>query len=716
MKTLSNFQAFDMEIRYLHEDNGIVALELVPKALVSQRATHRETIDDEPVMRPLTKVFGGGNEAVKRISLTQLKVQGDVNTGNMTGGSTLLDSATTHQLRYVDQKVQTEGKRTTILTELCDDRGLEVIHHLSFYEDEPYVEISTEVANNSDQTLTLEMLASFCLEGLSPFQIDDGIEKYQLHRFRSTWSAEGRHERRPIEELNLERPWNNCVPRICKFGQIGSMPVRGHFPFIAIEDSEHGVLWGAQLTEPGSWQLEVYRKSDQIAISGGLADRDFGHWIKRLEPNERFTSRPAIISCCIGDIDTLTIRMLRYQERQLTNLPSCEENLPIIFNEWCTTWGNPSEAKVGAIADRLAGSKVRYLVMDDGWFRDTPGVQQGLGDWDISTTIYPSGFANFCRSLREKGFIPGVWFEFESATEGSRMFENTEHQLKRDGHVITNASRRFLDFRDPWVHDTLTEKVIQMLKDNGIGYLKTDYNDSIGIGCDGAESLGEGLRQHLEGVERFFKRLREEIPELVIEVCSSGGHRLVPSWMNVASMGGFSDSHEGIDIPLIAANTQRMIPMRQNQIWAVLRKEDTIQRLRYSLAATCLGRMCLSGDIHDLSAEQMSVVEEATLFYQTIKDSIRTGTSDRHGESPLSYQKPCGYQAVTRYNSNQQEAFCVIHTFAHCPETIRIPLKNDWKLAESFVDPTIKVELESQTLITSQLTPFSGLVIKLTAS
>ncbi|MDP5079912.1 MAG: hypothetical protein NWQ04_05575, partial [Opitutales bacterium] len=292
MKVLSSFQHGDIEISYVQEDNGLLALELIPTELISQRAQHRSTIDEESVMRPLTEVFGGGNAAVKRISLAQLKVVGDVNTGNMTGGATLLDSATTHNLKYLDQQVETNGNQQTIRTELADERGLHVFHSLRLIQDEPFIEIWTEVENRSTQTLNLEMLASFSLEGLSPFQPDDGIEKYRIHRFRSTWSAEGRHEVRPIEELNLERPWNNCVPRICRFGQVGSLPVRGYFPFIAFEDREHNVLWGAQLTEPGSWQIEVYRKSDQLSISGGLADRDFGHWMKQLAVGESFTTRP----------------------------------------------------------------------------------------------------------------------------------------------------------------------------------------------------------------------------------------------------------------------------------------------------------------------------------------------------------------------------------------------------------------------------------------
>ena len=35
------------------------------------------------------------------------------------------------------------------------------------------------------------------------------------------------------------------------------------------------------------------------------------------------------------------------------------------------------------------------------------------------------------------------------------------------------------------------------LRDAGLGYIKVDYNETIGLGCDQADSPGEGLRQHL---------------------------------------------------------------------------------------------------------------------------------------------------------------------------------------------------------------------------
>lgn len=93
--------------------------------------------------------------------------------------------------------------------------------------------------------------------------------------------------------------------------------------------------------------------------------------------------------------------------------------------------------------------------------------------------------------------------------------------------------------------------MIHLLRDNGFGYLKVDYNAIIGFGVDGAESAGEGLRQYLKGMQKFFRKLRKELPDPVIENCSSGGRRLEPSMMGLCAMGSFSDAHETREIPII---------------------------------------------------------------------------------------------------------------------------------------------------------------------
>lgn len=201
---------------------------------------------------------------------------------------------------------------------------------------------------------------------------------------------------------------------------------------------------------------------------------------------------------------------------------------------------------------------------------------------------------------------------------------------------------------DPWVQNYLDQRVIGLLRDNGFGYLKIDYNDNIGVGCDGCESPDEGLRSRMEGTQSFFRRMKQQLPELVIENCSSGGHRLEPSMMELVSQASFSDAHECLSVPILAANLHRVIQPRQSQIWAVLRANASLDGLRYRLASTFLGRMCLSGEIFDLSPEQWQQALDAIAFYNQVKPIIRDGfTCSRHCDT-RSYQHPTGWQAVLR--------------------------------------------------------------------
>ena len=266
----------------------------------------------------------------------------------------------------------------------------------------------------------------------------------------------------------------------------------------------------------------------------------------------------------------------------------------------------------------------------------------------------PQGLAATAAAIRELGLIPGLWFELETCGPDATAFSQLDHLLVRNGAPITSGARRFWDLRDPWVADYLEERVIGLLRDCGFGYLKVDYNETIGIGCDGAESPGEGLRQQIEAVYGFFRRLREALPDLVIENCSSGGHRSEPSMLALTAMTSFSDAHETPEIPIIAANLHRAVLPRQSQVWAVLRQEDTPERLVYSLAATFLGRMCLSGDLLSLTNAQWALVQQAQQLYRRVWPIIKHGSSYHYGPAQDSFRHPpagrvcCGWPRMAR--------------------------------------------------------------------
>lgn len=699
----SSFTFGDTIARYVHEiDTGRIGLELFPAALAERLATRRDGIGHEPFIAAMP---GAGNPPAWRVDpLAHVKIVGDAYPGGFAQGRTMRCSGSVDRFRFADQRTETDAGRTVIITTLAADDGCRIEHRLAWHAGDNAAEVMTTFINGSAHPVTLELLTSFSLGGITPFAADDAIGRLRIHRFRSAWSAEGRLDTQGVEQLHLERSWSGAGLFSERFGQIGTMPVRGWFPFVAAEDTLAGVTWGAQLAWAGSWQMEISRQHDELCLSGGLADREFGHWTRTLAPGESLTTPPAFLACAIGGIDEVCDHLTALQNRPADRQPEVEQDLPIIFNEWCTTWGDPRHDRLLALADSLQGTGVRYLVIDAGWYKGDQGDWSNAhGDWIPSRKLFPEGLVAAAAAIRQRGLIPGLWFEMETVGNTSAAFHLTDHLLKRDGLPITVRSRRFWDLNDPFVLDYLTERVIGLLRDGGFGYLKVDYNETVGIGCDGAESQGEGLCRQVLATYRFFERIRSALPDLVIENCSSGGHRLEPSMLARTAMSSFSDAHELVEIPVIAASLQRLLLPRQSQIWAVLHASDDERRLHYSLANTFLGRMCLSGEIDRLSPAQRTIVQQAISTYRQAAPILRAGISRRFGTlgPTASWRWPTGWQAVVRTACDgpgripdSRSALVVLHTFADASGAITVPLPAgaSWHIAATFGTGTVQAD------------------------
>lgn len=679
---------------------GKLGLWLVPTAKRAALAPRREFLSGVEVDNLAANA--GKLRAFNLESLLQLKELGDDYPAGFSQGRTLRNSVTVDRLKFTAQTVTRAGGVTTIRTTFTHDpRGWRAHHDLVWRRGATWLESRVTVENTSAAPITLELLASFSLGGLAAFAPDDAPGRLKLHRLRAAWSTEGRLLTQPFEDLQLEPSWAGYGVRVERFGCVGSLPVNGWFPFIAVEDAAAGVTWAAQLAHPGSWQMEVYRRDDLGAISGGLADREFGHWTKALAPGASFTSPTAFISCVAGGLDDACAALTAAQEPALASLPKSERALPVMFNEWATSWGDPSHANMVALAAALRGTGMKYLMMDAGWYKPDGGSWgDAQGEWLPNPNMYPQGLAATVAAIRAAGLIPGLWFEMEVVGSTSPLWHRTEWLLHRDGRPITAGTRRFLDLRKPEVVAHLAERVLGLLKSAGFGYLKVDYNENIGIGVDGAESLGEALRQHLEGVQAFFRRLRAELPDLVIENCSSGGHRLEPSMIGLTAMSSFSDAHECPEIPIIAANLHRVMLPAQSQIWAVLRANATLRRTVYLLAGGFLGRLCLSGDFPTLRPEQRALVDRAIALYAQAAPIIRRGRSQRHGPDVPAYRHATGWQAIVRTSHDGKKLVVVAHTFAKpAVKTLRLPLPpGQWRMTGDLQADRSRLELKSGTL------------------
>ncbi len=693
---INKYQLGDIQIRYLLVmDIKQVEMQIIPAAMEGQI---------------LETKFS------RRDGLVQLKLIKDQYSGSYAGGMTMRNSGTMQFFQYDHQECDKFDDRIVIRTYLTDYRCYELIHTVTYYYGEYGFEVYTTFHNVAGETAELEMLSSFSMSEITPFVKGDAHDNLLLHRIRSKWSHEGRLHTQTFEDLQLEPNWILWQPQSERFGQIGTMPVKKYHPFVAVEDCANQVLWGAQLAVSGSWQMEVYRRDEGVAISGGLADREFGHWVKKVEAGESFSTPKALISVCQGNIDYLCQRLTSMMERHRKIQPKCEQDLPIIFNEYCSSWGKPTEESVAKLASSLKGRGVEYFVIDCGWFSDSEkNWGDSMGDYKVAKERFPKGIKHTVKTIKEAGMKPGIWFEIENVGWASKAYEDISHLLTRDGVTLTTVNRRFWDMRQTWVKEHLRKLVINFLKENKFDYLKMDYNDTIGIGCDGAESLGEGLRQLVDSYVEFVQLIRKELPNLVIENCASGGHRLEPEMMELCAMGSFSDAHECLEIPVIAANIHRMILPAQSQIWVVIRKDASLKRIAYVVASAFLGRMCFSGDMSELTNEQWEQIQKGIQFYNLIKPAILSGYTYFYANRGKSDRHLSGWQAILRvqceetgsavdrnlYEGRHLSAYLVLHTFAApYDEVIQIPLPKDCpsQIKQVYSDSEVELLIENGML------------------
>ena len=168
------------------------------------------------------------------------RLRGDRYSDAFGNGLTLASGESTRDMTKISEDADVtafQGKKGQILRVYHEKQGDAVLCWTVF-------------ENPTEEPVTLELISSFAIRGL---------KADRMHRATSYWSAEGKLLSQELTDLNMEPSWSNHGVRLEKFGQIGSMPVRKWFPFVALEDTETGHFVGVQLGCASSWQMEVYR-------------------------------------------------------------------------------------------------------------------------------------------------------------------------------------------------------------------------------------------------------------------------------------------------------------------------------------------------------------------------------------------------------------------------------------------------------------------------
>ena len=622
-------------------------------------------------------------EKLRADSLVQASFTGDTSLLSYANGVT--QCARSSSLVPIEEQTADEKGVTTALS---DGNGNYYLHHLEYDAISHTFGVWIEYENRSKEPRTLEKLPSLCLSGF--FALSQGGNStagLTLHRMTSAWSRECRLQSLSFSALGLEASWARYGVKCERWGQVGSMPNRGYYPFAAVEDRDAGVCLAVTQEAPYSWQIELFGEQEGFSLASGLGDYEFAHWRKVVPAGGKFATHKAYFTVK-SNLNAACNALLHGADARL-RVPACEESMPVMFNEYCTTWGNPESRNISNILQAVKSFPISYFVIDAGWYKpENKGWDNATGDWRVNSSMFPQGLKAGVRDINAAGMKAGIWFEYEISGRDSELFYRENMHLTRDNAVITAKNRRFLDLRKEEVLSYLGEKVIKPLQENCFGYIKIDYNDAFAY-CDGAESPGEGGRQVAEESIAFLNRLKSAVPDLMIENCASGGSRIEPLRMSKVSMCSFSDAHECPELPLVAANVSRVVPARQIQIWAVLRDGEEEKRTVYSLCAAFLGRICLSGDVLKLTEHKRALIGEGLAFYEAVKGIVRDGDIERIDSDVEYYREPFGRQIYKKRYKNR--LLVVVHNLMGERE-ISVPVQG--KLARAYTTESYSVQKE----------------------
>ena len=712
----STFTFGDMTVSYLLDTStSQIGLLIHPVSVSDCVEMHRTDLRNVREVKNYTDGIGVGASPSFRVEpLVAYSIVGSVAPSGLASGITQKNNLESDLCRFVDQSVDIGEFSTTVTTVSLNERtGMKCIHELKHCRGDTHLSIVSQLRNEGSSPQVLTMAQGCNLGFLSPYAESTQSQRLCMHRMRGGWSTEGRVVSETLETIGLESSWSHHALRCERFGQAGSVPNMRWFPIIALEDKIVGVFWGCKLACPTSWQIEVTAKDDYVSISGGFADHEFGHWTKILQVHETLTLPTALLSTSVSQDFLEFSQRIPLESRVGKHMDGFYPG--VIFNDWCSVWGATSQRTVQQLLPFCKELGVRYFVIDAGWYADEGGLwAEGQGDWIPGTSRYPEGLAKSCAQIRKGGLVPGIWFEPEVVGPSSELWEHHNWLLHKDGAPIQVGSRRFLDLRKKEVVDYLVHRIEDIIITCGMGYLKLDVNESVGIGVDGAESLGEGLRNHMQGLTLLLQRLGEDFPDLLIENCAAGGLRVEPHMVSLTSINSATDAHEISCIPLIVANEYHMVRPRQLLVWTVLRASDDSRRMYYTLSSAFLGIMCLSGDIDKLQDWQKDILKYAIRLQESSQKWIRNAHIKVIREKVDSYLEPEGYQVVLF--QQKYSLLVVVHSFEREINSITFsigdydPTQIEWKFCEDSVE--IKL-LESGMVQISNFPAFSGLVAKI---
>lgn len=302
---------------------------------------------------------------------------------------------------------------------------------------------------------------------------------------------------------------------------------------------------------------------------------------------------------------------------------------PVTLNVWEAVYFDHRLDRLTELADRAAAVGVERFVLDDGWFGSRRDDTSGLGDWVVSSEVWPDGLDPLIDHVRSRGMEFGLWFEPEMVNPDSDVARaHPEWIMAPVGRLPVEArQQQVLNIGLPGAYAHVRDQMVALLERYPIAYIKWDHNRDLteaGTQPDGRP----GVHVQTLATYRLMTELKERFPELEIESCSSGGARVDLGVLEHTDRVWTSDCIDPLERQRMHRWTQQLIPPElMGSHIASLRSHTTgrMHTLHFRAGTAVWGHLGIEWDLTEATPEESAELAEWVAFYKQHRALLHAG-------------------------------------------------------------------------------------------
>ena len=299
------------------------------------------------------------------------------------------------------------------------------------------------------------------------------------------------------------------------------------------------------------------------------------------------------------------------------------------LNVWEAVYFDHDLDHLAELAECAAAIGVERYVLDDGWFGARRDDHAGLGDWTVSTEVWPHGLHPLVDKVTGLGMEFGLWFEPEMINLDSAIARAHPDWIMSTGDRLPVESRhqQVINLGIPECYAYIRDAMFDILAEYKISYIKWDHNRDL-IDAGSAPDGRPGVHEQTLAFYRLVDEIKAAHPGLEIETCSSGGARVDLGVLERTDRIWVSDCIDPLERQQMNRWTSQLVPPELLGSHIASGRSHTTGRvhdLSFRAATAIFGHFGIEWDLTAATAQELAELKEWVSFYKANRRLLMGG-------------------------------------------------------------------------------------------